>query len=73
MSAFFRNTLTGNLVYISCSDVRFFPHGWYEHILIRRVKHERDFTGEANHYTSLDLLRGAATKLTAEIEEAERG
>ena len=43
-------------VYISISDVRYFKNQWYNHILIRSAKHEKDYTGGFNQYTSLQLL-----------------
>jgi hypothetical protein len=70
ISAFFRNKLTGKLIYISCSDVRFFPHEWYDHILIRTAEHERDFTGGTNHYMSLDTLFEVAVSLSSQFGEA---
>ncbi len=66
ISTFARNTQTGKLVYLSCSDVRFFPAAWYDHILIRTATDERDYTGGTNQYTSLDTLHKAAMRLTAE-------
>jgi hypothetical protein len=69
ISAFFRNRLTGKLVYVSCSDVRFFPHAWYDNILIRTAEHERDFTGGANHYTPLDTLYEVAMRLSSGFGE----
>jgi hypothetical protein len=72
ISTFFRNTLTGKLVYLSCSDVRFFPQAWYDNILIRTAEHERDFTGGTNHYASLGTLYETALGLTAELEKQPR-
>jgi len=40
-------------VYFSFSDVRFLKNEWYHHILIRTAKHEKDYTGGTNQYTSL--------------------
>ena len=65
VSAFFRHTRTGRFVYLSCADVRFSPNEWYERILIRQARSERDFTGGANHYVALDCLPEAALRLTA--------
>ena len=65
VSAFFRNTRTGKMLYLSCSDVRVFPTEWHDHILIRQTRDERDFTGGTNHYVVLDSLRDAALRLTA--------
>jgi len=40
-------------VYFSCLDVRFFPNEWYNNLLIRTAKDEKDFKGGSNGYTSL--------------------
>ena len=50
-------------VYFSVSDVRFFPGKWYKEILIRRAKDEHDYTGERNHYCSLDNFQKAVCEL----------
>ena len=44
-------------MYMSISDVRFFKNEWYNHILFRTAKSEKDFTGGTNLYTTLPLLR----------------
>lgn len=53
-SAFFKNK--DKYVYISISDVRFFQNDWYNHILFRTAKHEKDYTGGGNQYTTLTKL-----------------
>ena len=63
-SAFFKNTKTSKLIYISCFDVRFFPDGWYNDLLIRTATHEKDYTGGANHYATLASLKEKADNLT---------
>ena len=40
-------------VYFSISDVRHFSDGWYNDILIRTVKDEKDYTGGRNSETDL--------------------
>ena len=42
--------------YFSISDVRFFPGDWYKNILIRTATSNKDYTGGANHYTTLDTF-----------------
>lgn len=42
-----------NFVYFSISDVRHFRDSWYNNILIRTAKGEKDFTGGSNSQTSL--------------------
>lgn len=53
----------GQLVYFSCSDVRYNPNEWLTHILIRTAKHDRDYTGGPNNYTSLGRLSVAIDSL----------
>jgi len=50
-------------IYLSISDVRFFPNNWYNHILIRTAVDERDYHGGYNNYTSLPNLKSAAGNL----------
>ena len=66
ISTFFRNKTTGKLIYISCSDVRFFPNEWFFNILIRTAKHEKDYTGGSNNFSSLNTLYENAVRLTKE-------
>ncbi len=54
-------------VYISISDVRFFPNEWYKHILIRTTKNEQDYHGGFNNYTTLENLEYSATKLLNDL------
>ena len=42
-----------NYCYFSISDVRYWKNEWYNHILIRKMRHEKDWTGMENCYTSL--------------------
>ena len=51
-SAFIKNT-NGKCVYIAISDVRYWQDEWYDHILIRTAKDERDFRGGTNLHTRL--------------------
>jgi hypothetical protein len=67
ISAFFKNKLTEKLIYISCSDVRFFPNEWCFNILIRTVKHDKDYSGGANNFTSLYTIYEDAVRLTKEV------
>lgn len=41
-------------VYFSVSDIRFWQDEWSNHVLIRTAKHDKDWTGGANNYTTLD-------------------
>lgn len=58
-SVFIRNQ-AGNHLYISISDVRFWNNEWYNRILIRTAKNEKDYRGGSNHYTSLPNLTQTA-------------
>lgn len=43
----------GRFLYMSIGDVRYWPNEWAERILIRTMKHDKDWTGGTNHYTDL--------------------
>lgn len=64
VSGFITNKGTGKLAWFRISDVRFFPMDWRTHILIRTAKHDKDFTGGTNYYTSLIGMKSAANNLT---------
>ncbi|MGF7011985.1 hypothetical protein M2146_002539 [Lachnospiraceae bacterium PF1-22] len=49
-SAVLKNELTGNYIYVSISDVRFFSSRWFYDILYRTMSHEKDWTGGHNMY-----------------------
>ena len=48
ISCFIKNKETSKFMYLSTSDVRFFLDEWYNNILIRTAKHEKDYTGGGN-------------------------
>ena len=52
-------------VYISIPDVRFLKNEWYNHILIRAAKDEKDYRGGVNYYTDLLQLPQKAKSLLA--------
>ncbi|MBQ8749088.1 MAG: hypothetical protein IJZ29_01270 [Clostridia bacterium] len=54
-SAFFKDA-DDNYVYFSISDVRYFQNEWYNHILVRTAKHDKDYSGGQNNYTNLESL-----------------
>jgi len=64
-SAFFQNNKTTKIIYISSSDIRHYPNDWYNLLLIRTAKHDKDHTVSYNHYTSLPTIKIKADKLTA--------
>jgi hypothetical protein len=53
----------GKYAYVSISDVRHFPNGWRDNILVRRAKSEHDYTGGSNGYTTLAELGKALYSL----------
>lgn len=46
-------TLEHQFIYFSIPDVRFFDAEWVTNILIRTMKHEKDWTGGSNHRTDV--------------------
>ena len=53
-SAFFK--CKDKCVYFSISDVRFWQNEWYNRILIRTAKSEKDYHGGGNNHTTLPEL-----------------
>lgn len=60
--AFIKN-LENRYIYFSISDVRFFGNEWYNQILYRTAKHDKDYTGGGNCYTTLPMLPFALTNM----------
>lgn len=58
-------TKDGKYAYISISDVRFFPDEWYHHVLVRTMKHEKDWRGGTNMYCSWEEIGQLVSQLTA--------
>ena len=50
-------------VYFSISDVRYFKNKWVTQILIRTAENEKDYTGRANGYTTLESFREGVSRL----------
>ena len=64
MSGFLRHKETGKFIYLSLPDVRWAIGGtWYDHVLYRLAKDDRDFTGGLNNFAPLSKLLASATKL----------
>ena len=61
-SVFIRNR-EGNYIYVSLPDVRFWKNQWYNHILIRCTRYEKDYRGCGNNYTHLTELAQTAQRL----------
>lgn len=53
----------GKFVYFSISDVRFFPGGWHNDILVRTAVTDHDYTGGNNCYTTLENFSRTVGKL----------
>ena len=64
-SAVLKNPLTGKYVYVSISDVRFWQDEWTYHTLYRRMKHEKDWAGEGNHFGAWEQIGTLAAELAA--------
>ena len=56
----------GRFVYFSTSDVRGFSGEWHSNILIRTAKHQKDYTGGSNGYTTLERFSGDVATLLGE-------
>lgn len=50
-------------VYFSISDVRYWQDNWNVNILVRTAKHEKDYTGGSNGYSTLAGFTGAVERL----------
>jgi hypothetical protein len=65
ISGFLQNRCNGNYGYFSTSDVRFSPNDWFNNVLIRTAKHDKDYTGGFNNYCRLENIKETALKLTS--------
>ena len=64
-SSFVQNKETEKYAYFSCSDVRAFADEWFNNLLVRTAKNEKDYTGGKNNFCKL-------TELTEKIERLTR-
>ena len=55
-------------VYLSISDVRFFPHQWAQHVLVRTMAHEKDWTGGPNTYCGVNGIPERVGELMAKMD-----
>ena len=53
----------GRYVYMSISDVRYWQNEWFTNILVRTMKHEKDWTGGTNTYASIFNLSNRIQRL----------
>ena len=49
-SAVLKDSQEDRFIYVGISDVRFFVNDWYKNVLIRTMKHDKDWTGGSNHF-----------------------
>jgi len=47
---------TGQFIYFSTSDVRYFADSWYNNVLIRTAEHEKDYTGGSNNSCNFNAI-----------------
>ena len=52
-------------IYVSISDVRFWQDEWANHVLIRTMAHDSDWTGGHNNYCTWDEIGEKAKRLVA--------
>jgi len=62
-TAVLRHEATGAFVYVSISDVRFGQDHWYNRVLYRSMKHEKDWTGGPNQRCAWNELATALTRM----------
>lgn len=62
-SGFLKYTKTGQYIYWSISDVRFWQDEWYNSVLIRLADHEKDYHGKENNRCSLADIGNASISL----------
>ncbi|MCL2369683.1 MAG: hypothetical protein FWC80_00405 [Firmicutes bacterium] len=68
-SAFIKNN-KNHIVYMSISDVRGVNDQWFKNVLVRTARHEKDYTGGRNNFTSLPNLASKIGQLFEEIAKA---
>lgn len=61
-SCFIKNK-DGKYVYFSIGDVRGYSPKWYDEVLIRCAKNEKDYQGGRNNFTSLENLQENVERL----------
>lgn len=64
-SAVLKNPVNNRFIYVSIPDVRFWQDEWSSHVLYRRMKHERDWTGEGNHDGAWEKIGTLACELAS--------
>lgn len=62
-SGFAENLTTGKFAYFSSDDVRG-CNNWFDGLLVRTAKHNKDFTGGSNGFTGLKEIKTIVDRLT---------
>lgn len=62
-ASWFVKNSEGKHIYMSFSDVRYFNKSWYNSILYRTAKDEKDYTGGSNWYTDLNNMESHLKKM----------
>ncbi len=64
---------TKEYAYVSISDVRFFSNEWFNHVLVRSMQHEKDYTGRTNYFCAWnDVVKEAKNIMTREYRRKEK-
>jgi hypothetical protein len=64
ISGFLKHKESGKFIYFAIPDVRWSTLGtWYDHVLYRTAKDDRDFTGGHNNFCPLSKLLDSAEAL----------
>lgn len=58
-------------VYLSTSDVRFFPKAWYSRVLVRTMEHAEDWTGGTNTYCAIGYIPKRVDELMAQMDRED--
>lgn len=64
-SAVLREKDSGHFIYVSIPDVRSWQDEWANHVLIRTMAHESDWTGGYNNYCTWDEIGEKARSLVS--------
>ena len=62
-TAVLQHESTGGFVYVSVSDVRLGRDYWYNRVLYRTMKHEKDWIGGSNQWCAWNELAAALTRV----------
>ena len=62
-SAVLKDATKDQFIYVSISDVRYFKNQWFSNVLIRTMKHDKDWSGGMNQYCHWEDIGVTARKL----------